>query len=203
MKLKWKKLIMMFALILTVFSIGTSVIADDGHDDDDDDERHEYYQETDDDEENWQAPPNEIPTQQQTEYWYIWSREARNNPNNPLPSTDPAEFPVVFEENKTNVYLIPQDGQLLVSANEMAKILGAHVSFYQQSKIAILQKDDLELAVKAGSNAAFENKLKTPMPTQATSYEQSVFLPISVAANALGYRVSWDQAKQEIVIKSI
>ncbi|MEH6956014.1 copper amine oxidase N-terminal domain-containing protein [Neobacillus drentensis] len=205
MNKKWKKLISMLAILITVISIGTRVIADEGYDrDDDDDEGSEYYQEAnEDDDENWHAPQNQVTNLQPSEYWNVWTREARNNPDNPLPINEPTELTVLVEGNETSVFFIPGEGQLLVSVYRISELLGARVKFYQQSKIAVLQKGDLELAIRAGSNAAFENKIKTPMPTQATAYENSIYLPISVAANALGYRISFDNTKRALVFQSI
>jgi hypothetical protein len=194
---KWKKLMTVLALILAVFTIGTSVIADDGHDDD---EKHEYYQKSSDD---WEAEQPQRTTEQQTDYWNIWSREARNNPNNSLPITEPAVLTAIVGSNETNVYFIPKEGQLLVSADTIAEVLGAQVQFYPQSKIALFSKGNRELIVKASSNVAFENKVKNPMPLQATFYENSIYLPVSVAANALGYRLSWDIGNQVLVFQSI
>ncbi|WP_066061914.1 copper amine oxidase N-terminal domain-containing protein [Neobacillus soli] len=203
MNKKWKKLMALFAISLTVFPLGTSVIADDGHDhDDDDDEKHEYYQKSSDDD-VWDLPQNQLTYPKPPEYWNIWSRETRNNPDNPLPIAEPEELTVILDKNESSVYFIPQEGQLLVSVEVIAEVLGAQVQVFPLSKIAVLTKDNLELIIKAGSNAVFENRVKTPMPIQAASYEKSVYLPVSVAANTLGYRVLWDSNKKAIVFQSI
>ncbi|WML40061.1 copper amine oxidase N-terminal domain-containing protein [Neobacillus sp. OS1-2] len=201
----WKRVMIMLGIVLTMLSLGTNAIADDGHDDDD--EKHEYYQkfseDDDDDDDDWEAPQNQIINQQQTEFWNIWSREPQNNPDNPLPLGEPGELTVSLNNNETTIYVIPQEGQLLVSAKKIAEVLGAESQLYSQSKISVLTKDGLELIVKAGSNAAFENKEKSPMPIQAAFYEKSVYLPVSVAANALGYRVTWDGNKKALIFQSI
>ncbi len=193
----------MLAVMLVSLSLGTSVIADDH--DDDDDNKHEYFQKDHDNDDadvrTKQQRLNNLT--QQTEYWSIWSREPRNDPNNALPIASPEELIVIVNGNETSIYCIPQDGQLLVSGNAIAEIMGAQAKFYPQHKIAVLNKGNLELIVKAGSNAVFENKVKTPMPTIATCYENSVYLPVSVAANALGYRVTWDITKKAMVLQSI
>ncbi|WP_312471473.1 copper amine oxidase N-terminal domain-containing protein [Neobacillus sp.] len=203
MNTRWKKLMSMLAVMLVSLSLGTSVIADDH--DDDDDNKHEYFQKDHDNDDadvrTKQQRLNNLT--QQTEYWSIWSREPRNDPNNALPIASPEELIVIVNGNETSIYCIPQDGQLLVSGNAIAEIMGAQAKFYPQHKIAVLNKGNLELIVKAGSNAVFENKVKTPMPTIATCYENSVYLPVSVAANALGYRVTWDITKKAMVLQSI
>ncbi|CAH2714198.1 hypothetical protein BACCIP111895_01359 [Neobacillus rhizosphaerae] len=191
----------MLAVMLVSLSLGTSVIADD-HDDDDDDDKHEYFQK-DHDADNRTKQQRQNNFTQQKEYWSIWSREPRNDPNNAMPIASPEELIVIVNGNETSIYCIPQDGQLLVSGDAIAEIMGAQAKFYPQSKIAVLNKGNLELIVKAGSNAVFENKVKTPMPTIATCYENSVYMPVSVAANALGYRVTWDITKNAMVLQSI
>lgn len=205
MNKKWKQLMILFAVILPLLSIGSSVIADDGEEHHEED-RHEYYQEDDDDDNFDVVDELEVPKrekQQQTEFWNLWSRQPRNNPNNLLPISEPSEVPVIINQNKIEIYMIPQDGQILISANEIAKAIGAKAAFYPDSEIAVLTKGNIELIVKAGSNAAFENRVKTPMPTQAVPYENTIYLPISVAANAFGYRIKWDITQKGMELEQI
>lgn len=189
-------------IILTGFLFATGVFADDDDDDyEEDDEKHEYYQESDGD--DWERQQPQISMKQQSEYWNIWSRQPRNDQNNPLPILEPAALPVIANQNESSIYFIPKEGQLLVSGEAIAEFLGAQTKFYPQSKILILTKGNNEIIVKAETNAAFENRVKTPMPVQAAYYETSVYLPVSVAANALGYRVSWDANKKALIFESI
>lgn len=205
-----KKWFSLFAVFLVTLSIGTSAIADD-HDDDDDENQEYYYNhhedhddDDDDDDEEWEG--NQLQTgsfSSFTDYWNIWSREPLNNPENALPISSPGEITVSVNNKESSLYFIPKDGQLLVSGEAMAKVLDAKATFYPISKICVLAKGQKELIVRAGSNAAYENRIKSPMPIPAASYENSVYLPVSVAANALGYRVTWDETKKSIVIQSI
>lgn len=199
MKEKWRHFTILLAVILPLLSIGTSVIADDGEDHDEED-RQEYYQEEDEDEDEWEVPISE---KQQTEFWNLWSRQSSNNPNNPLPITEPLEVPVIINQNKIVIYMIPQDGQILIPANEIVKAIGAKAVYYPYSRISVLSKGNIELIVKAGSNAAFENRVKTPMPIQAVAYENTVYLPISVAANAFGYRIKWNNTQKVMELQQI
>jgi hypothetical protein len=66
----------------------------------------------------------------------------------------------------------------------------------------VITKDQNELIVRADSNAAYENRVKNPMPVKAASYEKTIYLPISVAANALGYRINWDAGSNTIMMES-
>lgn len=197
-----KRLISVFILFLTLLPFRTSVLADDYHEHKDD--KKENYQKSDDDHDEREAELQR-PTiiHQQPEYWNIWSREARNNPNSTLPITAPSQLTAFVDNKETSIYFIPQDGQLLVSAEAIASALGTKSHYYPQSKICTLTKDNHELIVRVGYNAVFENHVKTPIPTEARSIEKTVYLPVSVAANALGYRVTWDENKKALVIQAI
>lgn len=199
MKKNW---LAIFLCILSILALSTSVLADD---DDDDHEKYEYYQKSEDqdndnNEQKWNAV-TETPVT--TDYWNIWSREAWNNPNKSLPISEAQEVSVMIGDKETSLYFIPQEGQLLVSANAIATAFDAKATWYPQSKICTLKKANHELIVRAGSNAVFEDKVRTPMPTIAVAYEKSVYLPVSVAANALGYRVLWNETKQAIIFQAI
>lgn len=210
MKKHWIKFIV-FLLTAGIFiSIGTNVFADD----DDDDEKHEVYEEYGDDEgrdhvedeEDYDRAGSELTqfkSQQPEEFWNIWSRQPSNNTENVLPITEPSDLTVSVENRNVRLYTIPKNGQLLVSANDFANLVEAESTYYPTSKIVILKRGNAELIVRAGSNAVFENRLKQPMPSEAAVYEDSIYLPISVAANALSYRVSWDSTNQIIILKEI
>lgn len=198
------KIVSIFVTCLVIFTIGTSVLADDDHEHgNENDNNHEQYEKNDDVnwEEQQQIQINQ--EQQQMDYWNIWSRESRNNPNNLLPITSPSELKILMNNQESNLYFIPQDGQLLVSGEAIANVLGAKTNYFAQSNICILKKDSHELIVRAGSNAAYENRVKTSMPVQAQLLENSVYLPVSVAANALGFRVSWDENTKTILFQAI
>jgi hypothetical protein len=207
---KW---LVIFTALIMLIAVGTPVMADDD-DEDEHDEKHEYYQKDHDDEdedddeddgyydESDGLQESQVPISSQTEYWNIWSREARNNPAQALPLTTPSEVPLILNNIETSVYVIPQDGQLLVSSEAFVKALGGKAKYYPQSKICVLTTENMELIVRAGSNAAYENRVKTPMPIPAAAYENSVYVPISVAANALGYRASWDEEKASLILQA-
>lgn len=207
MKQIWIKWVAIFTICLIVLPLGTNVFADDDDEHNGDDEKYEYYQETNDEGEEDDGDPrteqkNQVTIQQQPDYWNIWSREARNNSNNDLPTTEPGELTVLINNQQTSIYFIPQDGQLLVSGEAIAKALGGEAKFFPQSKICVLTRADHELIVRAGFNVAYENQVKTPIPTVAQAYEKTVYLPVSVAANALGYRVSYDTNNNALVFQA-
>ena len=100
-------------------------------------------------------------------------------------------------------FIVPQYGELLVSGEKITKFMDAKCTFYEQSRILEVSKGKEELIVRAGSNAAYENRVKTAMPSKALYYEKSIYLPVSVIANSMGYRVSWNAEKETIVLQEI
>ncbi|MDQ0157605.1 copper amine oxidase N-terminal domain-containing protein [Robertmurraya andreesenii] len=171
---------------------------DDDHDDDEDDDEYER----DDD---WQSDVRDQPSSEiiQQSLWNIWTRDTSTGSNDTLPIQEATE--VLIEKNVKSelFFVIPQQGQLLVSGEKFAKFIGAEFTFYEQSRIFEILKGEEELIVRVGSNATYENRVKTPMPTKALYYEKSIYLPISVIANSMGYRVSWNAEKETIVLEEI
>lgn len=210
---KMKKMMVLLLSMILIFSLGASVMAEDDHEKGEHHNKGEYYERSYDDEygneeedegyEEGNGPETSQTNAAQTEYWNIWSRQPFNNMNNPMPVTTPTDLSVSINGKTAKLYFIPQEGQMLVSGEAIATALGAKVKYYPQSKILVLTKDKLELIVRAGSNAAYENKVKNPMPVKAAAYEKTVYLPASVAANALGYRITWDKGKNSIIFTSI
>jgi hypothetical protein len=206
MQQKMKKLLVLFFAFILTISLGVSVLADDEHEKKNHEKTGEYYEKSDDDEEydtEFYNQQGATTTAMQEDYWYIWSRKPINNPNNSLPIAAPAELTVSVNGNSTKLYFIPREGQLLVSGEKIASLLGAKSQYYPQSKILVVTREKYELIVRADSNAAYENRTKNPMPVRASSYENTVYLPVSVAANALGYRLTWDPGSNTLICVSI
>lgn len=198
MLLRWKKWFILFLTAMIALSFSFTVLADDDYEKGEHQEQSKYYERSEhdegeeneyDEESNYQQPSieNEI----QAEYWNIWSRKPLNNPNNSLPITSPSELSTMVNGQESKLYFIPQDGQLLVSGEAIAKILGAKAKYYSQSKILQIKQGNHELIVRADSNAVYENREKNPMPVKAAVYENTIYLPVSVAANSLGYRITY------------
>jgi hypothetical protein len=226
MKRKWIKWFCLITILTGSFlTAGLSVMADD--DDDERYENHGYYEERGegnryennegyendgDDDEGYedeeggyeQGYGNEQTVPTQRGYWNFWIREAISSQDTNLPVTQPGEVVVKINGvSAGNIHIVPQDGQLLIPGEQVAKLLNAKTEYYPKSRILVISKNKSELIVRAGSNAAYENKNKTPMPMKAQYIETALYLPISVVANTLGYRVSWDDAEQSLILENL
>lgn len=224
-----KKLILWVLSVFTVFSIFQSaniVNADDDHEEgyemhdkdwkkydhedekyedyDNDDEDYEEYEEYDH-EEDWESKYYTQPsyTNEGLALWNIWTRDTNTGLNGTLPFQEVKEVSLELNNKSERFFIIPQQGQYLISGEKFAELIDAEFTFYEQSRIFEILKGNEELIVRSGSNAAYENMIKTPMPVKALYYEKSVFLPISVIANSMGYRVSWNVEKEMIVLEEI
>lgn len=158
-------------------------------DDDEDDE---------DDEDGYDRDTETIEGATQEHFWNVWSRQLHRQKGN-LPFTQPAKITFIQDqEEKGEFYVIPSEGELFVPSQEVVRFLGGKAKFYDQSKIVVLEKEEKELIVKSGTNVAYESRIKTPMPAKAMYYQNSVYIPISVLANAFNYIVDWDEEKSLI-----
>lgn len=201
-----KKMGIVLLLISSLaFPLSSQALADD----DEHEEKYEHSQKVEDDEYERNGEKGQDqqsltqPSSQQDVFWNIWTRTPKNNPNSPLPLTTPGELQVMVNGQQSKLYFIPQEGQLLVSGESIAKLLEAQVTFYPKSKILVITKEKMELIMKDGSNAIYENRLKVPLPVAAFAYEKTIYLPLSAAANALGYRINWDETQKMITMDSI
>lgn len=221
-----KKLLVFFATVMiTLFSAGIAVMAEHWHGEEEEgtrsfyeeheeyEENHEFdgYKDDDEDDDELYEEGDEYgdgydtqqTTQSQTGYWNIWIREAIASQDSDLPISQPGEVIIKVNDVSSNIHVVPQEGQLFVSGEQVAKLLNVKSTFFPKSQILVISNKQTELIVRAGSNAAYENKNKTPMPIQAQYIEKSLYLPISVITNALGYRVTWDETQQSLILESI
>lgn len=152
-KVKWFSFFTI--LMLGAFSSGVGVLAD--HDDDEKGDHsksyEERYQENDhygDDEDDDGDYENEDgyeggtsgevqQTPAQTGYWNFWMREAVSTQDTQLPISTPADVKVTIDGVANSIHVIPQDGQLLVSGEKLAKLISAKTSYYPKSRILVLK----------------------------------------------------------------
>ncbi len=171
------------------------------HDEWEEEEHGEEYEEYDSEEDGNRSVNQE--NQTQPSYWNIWTRDTNSSSTENLPFNEAKEIAVELNGKTEYLYVFPFNGQMLVSGEKMAQLLNLEHKFYKQSRILVVSKGKEELVVRAGSNAAYENMIKTPMPTNALYFEKSTYLPISVIANAFGYRVNWNAENETIVLEKI
>lgn len=205
-------------ILISIFQTANIVRADDDdgekyerHEEDrkkhDDVERKfkEYWDDDHDDDDDWQSEVRDQPSSEiiGQSLWNIWTRDTSTGSNDTLPIQEAKEVQIEQNGKSELLFVIPQQGQLLVSGEKFAKFIGAEFTFYEQSRIFEILRGEEELIVRVGSNATYENRVKTPMPTNALYYEKSIYLPISVIANSMGYRVSWNAEKETIVLEEI
>lgn len=159
------------------------------YEDFDDYEDHEDY---DDDHHDYEEYYDyyEIPIQKST--WNIWLRETSITKGE-LPFTEARKVLLKCENSSDELlsYVIPSENELFVAGQDIARLLGAESRFYPTSQILELTTIDTELIFRSGTNVAYENNIKTPIPAKAFYMNQDLYLPISVISNGLGFIAEW------------
>jgi len=210
-----KKLSLVIVLIAASYTINGAVVHADDHkhedkkyekykDYDDDDDDYEYDEEYYDDDENegetyyFQDAVSEKGT------WNIWTRTVTAD-KEILPFTNSQNVTFKLDgTNKTlNVFVIPKDGEFFVPGKAIAQALGAKATFYQASKILDIQDQANELIFRAGTNVAYDNNVKTPIPAQVFYVNEELYVPISTITNGLGYIAEWQESTQTFVCHPI
>lgn len=178
----------------------------DKYSDDEDDNDDEYEHETDDDYGDYDSSTNSngVVDFQQTQNgdWKLWTRDVGPVNQNELPIKSPANVKINIQGKVTNIFAVPTGGQIYLPAKQVAELFGANVKEYSKSGIMEMQKQQTQLIVRIGSNAAYENMVKTPMPGVAIQYQNKLHIPISVIANAFQYRVEWDEVNQTFLLQN-
>lgn len=174
---------------------------------DDDEYEHESDDEYEDDDEyegDSSSNNNGVVNFQETQNgdWKIWTRDVAPVNQNELPIKSPTNVKINIQGKATNILAVPTGGQIYVPAKQVAELIGANVKEYSKSGIMEMQKQQTQLLVRIGSNAAYENMVKTPMPGVAIQYHNKLHIPISVIANAFQYRVEWDEANQTFLLQN-
>lgn len=140
--------------------------------------------------------------QQQVTTWNVWTREIGSTNQGALPIKSPANVKIKIDGTNSEIFAVPTGGQLYVPAQQVGELLGATVKEYPNSGIMEIQKGQTQLIVRIGSNAAYENMVKTPMPVVVIQYNNKLYIPISVIANAFQHKVEWDDASQTLLLQN-
>lgn len=210
-----KKLTLVIVLIAASFTTSGAVVHADDHrhedkkyekykDYDDDEDDYEYSEEYYDDDENegdtyyFQDVVSEKGT------WNIWTRTVSADKEIlPFTNSQNVTFKLDGTNKVLNVFVIPKDGEFFVPGKTIAQALGAKAAFYQASKILDIQDQANELIFRAGTNVAYDNNVKTPIPAQAFYVNEELYVPISTITNGLGYIAEWQANTQTFVCHPI
>lgn len=168
-------------------------------DDDDDDDENYYY---DDEEEGETYYFQDVVSAKGT--WNIWTRTvAADKELLPFTSSQKVTFKVEGTNKELSFFVIPKDGEFFVPGKSVAQVLGAKATFYKASKILNIQHQKNELIYRAGTNVAYDNNVKTPLPAQAFYVNEELYVPISTITNGLGYIAEWQESNQTFVCQPI
>ncbi|MBG9452925.1 hypothetical protein ABE61_02200 [Lysinibacillus sphaericus] len=168
-------------------------------DDDDDDDENYYY---DDEEEGETYYFQDVVSAKGT--WNIWTRTvAADKVLLPFTSSQKVTFKVEGTNKELSFFVIPKDGEFFVPGKSVAQVLGAKATFYKASKILNIQHQKNELIYRAGTNVAYDNNVKTPLPAQAFYVNEELYVPISTITNGLGYIAEWQESNQTFVCQPI
>lgn len=124
--------------------------------------------------------------------WNVWSKSISTNKGD-LPFTDAKKVTMTIANSTdtTNLYVIPKDGEIFVPGKTVAEFLGANATYYKTSNILDIKKDNGSLTFRANTNVAYENDIKSALPSQVFYLNNELYVPISAIANGLGYTVDW------------
>jgi|GEM_PF-554885 len=136
--------------------------------------------------------------------WYFWTRDLTPGDGNlPFNETKRIKITSSLSDQPLSAYLIPMDGQVFAPGKKLSAFLGAETAFFKKSRILDVKKGDTELIFRAGSNAVYEDRVKTPMPAKAFYMNGDVYIPICVIANGLGFSVEWDEKTETISLQNL
>lgn len=97
------------------------------------------------------------------------------------------------------------DGRVLVPVRSVMNSLGAAVEWQQESRTVVVTRGDTYVRLKADSRLACLNTDCTrgaTLDVPAHIIIDRTYVPIRFLSQALGYRVSWDQARKTVIIET-
>ena len=135
-----------------------------------------------------------------TNMWSMWKRDlSPKEADLPIASNQAVTFLLGYREATMNVRIL--DGQLTVTAKEIAQFLQIEREFYTESLILQLAKGDQTLVFRGNTEIVYENGVKTPSSAQALQKGQDLLVPINVVANGFGYKLKWNEQQRAIVLE--
>lgn len=169
---------------------------------DDDEEEYDYEEEEYDYEEGeYYNDTTNVTTNTNT--WNVWTRTTAVQKGE-LPFQETTLVQLKKENGDgVSLYIMPVDGELFVPSKVVAQILGAEATLYHTSEIVEVTYDNKKLIFRAGTNVAYSNSLKTPIPAPAFYMNDDVYVPISVITNGLGFVAEWQAANNTVICKSL
>lgn len=90
--------------------------------------------------------------------------------------------------------------QAYISAEDLASIFGAALTWDADRTSVLLKTSQIELRVRADSNAAEVNGMIVSMGTKPLSEQGTLMIPLEMLGHPLGFKVIWDTLTQSVFI---
>lgn len=125
-----------------------------------------------------------------------------------LPTEAKSEFfaPVCIKVNSeyvhTNNHAYLKNGRTFVSLRDFGDIFSCGVSWNESTSTAKITKDSTEISVTKGKKEAKINGKTVKLDAQATIVNDRMYVPLRFLSEALGARLSWNDATITANVKS-
>lgn len=167
------------------------------HDDDDDDDDEDEYEhdddDTDDDDEEYYQPIVQLPvTSVIQQSAFIWDR-------NKLPVGDtigntfirqPIAMNMKGNSSTIQIIGLNNEGMIMVPLKNIAQYLDSEVYWHPKYQVIEVKTNEKQLLFKVGKAVCYENGIKLPMATAPMLIDGTVYVPVNVLTDGLGYQAN-------------
>lgn len=94
------------------------------------------------------------------------------------------------------------NNRLLVPFRAIFKALGAGMEWDDRQRVVKAEKGEMVIFLKVGANKATINEREVSLDTPAILLGNHLYVPLRFVSETLEQKVSWDQAKRQVVITS-
>lgn len=107
---------------------------------------------------------------------------------------------VLFQAGEGQV-VVDENNRTLVPVRKISELLGAEVSWKDETRTVTVTKGSISLEVTVGSNAIRTGGKSIPIDTAARIIEGRTYLPLRAIFENLGYQILWDQNTRTIAFE--
>lgn len=98
--------------------------------------------------------------------------------------------------------ILMENGYNLVPLREIMEILGANLTWLEDSKTIEASRDGNEVVLTIGTTYATLNGEEMTLDTEPVIYDSRTYVPIGFFARALGFIIDWNTDTKTVIIKT-
>jgi len=94
-----------------------------------------------------------------------------------------------------------REGHVLIPMRAFFELMGLNVEWHDESQVALAYRETMDVRIPENGDPPLINGEDPPLDTPARIIDSTLFVPLRLAAESIGFHVSWDGKQNAVILE--